>query len=331
MRPQLSTGKRTGRTTAVVISMLFVVVAAALVFAQTGPAELVGRDEEHNPTAAEIRIFSQRPKPIFDETEMWDFEQYKQTQARLLKGFFVLQSALRQPEVARLELIRQQAKPVEWLEKNLHVSSPGTEFLRLTLRGDRSKEAATILNAVVDAYMKEVVGAEEQQRRQRLTELQKIAMKLGQEIESIRKQRRRQEEAMQASKPREPLLDLELVRNEYTRLWLRQNELEAVLKVAAKSGGQSDERAETESPSDLLEQELEVISTRVEALEDRLRPYLERVREVGTLSLDLTEFDRDLERKEKTLEHIHDKVMRLEIELDSPIGIEVFRKAEPGE
>jgi capsular exopolysaccharide synthesis family protein len=99
-----------------------------------------------------------------------DFETYKRTQAALLKSNFVLQATLRKPEIQRLQLIQENKDDqLNWLSGQIIVDFPGdAEIMRVAMRGERPKELATLVNAVKQAYMDEIVNNErEESMRQR--------------------------------------------------------------------------------------------------------------------------------------------------------------------
>jgi predicted transcriptional regulator len=108
------------------------------------------------------------------------------TQAQLVVSRFVLQAALRDPKLARLPSIRHAAAKgdaVVWLQHQLQVSFPNkAELMEVSFSSDDPKEAAAVVNAVVDTYLKEVMGSERDRKlarsREGDRELLKIATKL---------------------------------------------------------------------------------------------------------------------------------------------------------
>lgn len=79
--------------------------------------------------------------------------------------------------------------PVDWLTGNLQVSFPGNaELMSVSLRGENPEEMTHLVNAVLDAYMGEVVQAEEQQRRRRLDQLEKICSEKVMDLRCKRRQ-----------------------------------------------------------------------------------------------------------------------------------------------
>ena len=125
--------------------------------------------------SALLRANSKERQLVFetaDQTTQSDFEVYKATQEELVKSRFVLAAALRDGEINEYSLIRSEPDPVGWLKKELRVRFPDdAEILDIRLTGESPKEVAGIVNAVVDAYLHEVVDVEHARRKERLNEL----------------------------------------------------------------------------------------------------------------------------------------------------------------
>lgn len=130
---------------------------------------------------SEIRVLESPKKIIFQESDRgFKFTVFRQSQMRLLTGPFVLQSAMRKPEIATLSILKEEPHPLEWLEQNLSVSTPATEFIRVSLRGRQPDDLAAIVNAVTNAYLEEVADEDLVHRQKRRRELEKAKDDLGQ-------------------------------------------------------------------------------------------------------------------------------------------------------
>ena len=123
-----------------------------------------------------LRVASVEPRLVFQTAETnSDFATYRRTQMALIKSRFVLNAALRKPNVAALAMVRKQTHPVQWLEDAVQVDSyDSPEILRISLTGDEPTELAEIVNSVRDAYLEEVVNADRKQRIARLNDLERI-------------------------------------------------------------------------------------------------------------------------------------------------------------
>lgn len=88
------------------------------------------------------------------------FQTYLKTQAQLIKSEFVLNAALNDPKyrIAELSTLSEQKDPIKFLDEKLVVnSSEGSEIIRVSLEGDRPDDIRLIVDAVKDAYYREVV------------------------------------------------------------------------------------------------------------------------------------------------------------------------------
>jgi receptor protein-tyrosine kinase len=88
------------------------------------------------------------------------FPTYLKTQSNLIKNRKVIGQALLDPKagLAQLPMLRDEEDPAAYLENliNTEVTDTSNSALRVTLSGDDPVQITTIVNAVVDSYMKEV-------------------------------------------------------------------------------------------------------------------------------------------------------------------------------
>jgi succinoglycan biosynthesis transport protein ExoP len=104
---------------------------------------------------------------VSDQAEETNWETHydilKKTQLALLKSKFLLTAALRDPKVASLSIFAGVRDQEEWLQDHLQASFPeGGEILSISLSGPASKadDLRRVVDAVSDAYKKEVLGQE---------------------------------------------------------------------------------------------------------------------------------------------------------------------------
>jgi len=138
---------------------------------------------------SQIYIAPDQPRVLFNTNEMRsDATSFRQTQVALLKSRLVLNAALRQSKVAELSVVRARPDAIAWLEKELKVtpaSSP--EILGVWLSGEQPQELVVLVNAIVAAYMQEIVNKDHVKRQSRLDHLKEIAAKYD---ENLRRKRR---------------------------------------------------------------------------------------------------------------------------------------------
>ncbi|MEX2112928.1 MAG: polysaccharide biosynthesis tyrosine autokinase [Pirellulales bacterium] len=96
-----------------------------------------------------------------------DFEILQRTQLAYLKSYFVIQAALRGPGMEALGVLAGEPDKVQWLIDELTPSFlNNSEMLSITLSGESqdSEDLRKLIDAVSDAYLKEVVFEEDQRR-----------------------------------------------------------------------------------------------------------------------------------------------------------------------
>jgi capsular exopolysaccharide synthesis family protein len=104
-----------------------------------------------------------------------EFTTFQKTQAARVKGRLVLSTALARDDVKRLDLVRQQADPITWLEDELKVESQdGSEIVTVSLSANSPTEPVTLVQAVVKSYEEQVVNFERDRRQARVKELEGI-------------------------------------------------------------------------------------------------------------------------------------------------------------
>jgi len=104
-------------------------------------------------------LMKERQAPVSE----FEFELFRRTQAELILTPVVFRAALHSAEIAELPLLARQKDPVGWLRSMIRVDFPGdAELMRVSMRGG-SEQEAKIVNAVVEAYLDEVVDRDKRQ------------------------------------------------------------------------------------------------------------------------------------------------------------------------
>jgi succinoglycan biosynthesis transport protein ExoP len=107
--------------------------------------------------AAEVWLkFSRAPRGAFGDGE-FDADGAPRTQATLLKSPLLLEAALRQPELEELLERRPRPQPLNWLDQHVSTdASAGPSILRVTAVSDRADEPPLLVNAMAQAFVREV-------------------------------------------------------------------------------------------------------------------------------------------------------------------------------
>ena len=93
-----------------------------------------------------------------------NYQWYLKTQCVMIKGRLLLSTALADRRASQLLSIKNRSDPITWLQQNLEVTNPkDTELLQVSLAsssGASTSDQAVIINAIVHAYIDEVVNGE---------------------------------------------------------------------------------------------------------------------------------------------------------------------------
>jgi vacuolar-type H+-ATPase subunit I/STV1 len=131
------------------------------------------------------------------------YETTRQTLIQRLESPLILLSALRQPEIANLETVRnEEADPMAWLVAALDVTAPKkTDLIRVGLRGERADDLQQIVDTVAQAFVTDVVESEKLIRLGRRDQLLKKLKELQDEIGAKQEARQALEKEAAARKP----------------------------------------------------------------------------------------------------------------------------------
>ncbi len=145
---------------------------ASLILAPTSPVVLHSPNGDENAGVAD------------------EFNIFRSTQANILKQRFVMVAALRDKKMQNLASIQREDarhKTIPWLISLVQAEPvKNAGILRVSASLPDATEAATIVNAVVQAYMDEVVNNDRNKRRERYESLNTVA---GQKEEEVRRLR----------------------------------------------------------------------------------------------------------------------------------------------
>lgn len=131
------------------------------------------------------------------------YDSARQKLVERLESPLVLLSALRQPDIADLETVRNvEADPMAWLVAALDVTAPeDTDLIRVGVRGERSDDLQRIVDAVAQTFITDVVETEKTVRLARRDQLEKKLEELQKELRVKQQARQALEKEADARKP----------------------------------------------------------------------------------------------------------------------------------
>ncbi len=162
---------------------------------------------------------------------------YQRSQTALLKSYAVIQGTLERPNVAELAEVRAHSDPTEWLSKAIIADSLlGPEIIRVSLNGDRSEDAATLLNELIRVYMKEAARKEEGRILERMKHLKENYRECAERLRERRQTLLTREEEMGVDDPETlrmrqttTLQQLGTMQSERVRLQMKRQETQIEL------------------------------------------------------------------------------------------------------
>ena len=178
-------------------------------------------------------------KTVDAEAERDESLRNQKSQLIQLKSRLVIAAALGQRGINELKMIREQARPAEWLAENLQAQFlQGTEVLQISLDGQDPEELARLVNAVTNTYIEEVANGDRKRRVQRWELLKKLSNAKFAELKS-RKDALRMLAQRAGSDDRQTLVlkqqyAIELgtdVRKDLREVQSQKRKLEATIKV----------------------------------------------------------------------------------------------------
>ena len=281
---------------------------------------MMGSDTRSTPAAVALLLVSRRtpqitgqtqPEPLSDNA--WTI--FNKTQLALLKSYFVLHAAVRDPEIAKLDLVQSAADPVELLHERLDVGfydGSAVMYVRMSCSPNECDDAEKLVDAVVDAYVNEVVAKDRQQRLSSRDLLARSLKKINEELsrktqeflDIARESGRTESETGQLMRELD-MKRLDRIENELIRLENDQLELET-------SGEPGNSKFYAERIAQLRERQAE--------LEKKIIDRSEQ-------SVDLSLRRRELDKLERIANDMSIQLEYMDIEASAPEQIQVIQRA----
>ena len=146
-----------------------------------------------------VHQFEQRVADNINGDKDQDLKTYRDTVINFLKSREVSEYALRIEGVKETRLLRDQSTPVDWLLEHIEVHGDfSPEFVRITLAGEHPPDLATIVDAIKDAYLDNIVY---QERNERIQNLRRIETKFAVLDKSGRQTRNASTDSQKSSGP----------------------------------------------------------------------------------------------------------------------------------
>ncbi|MFI5455697.1 MAG: hypothetical protein ACHRXM_09625 [Isosphaerales bacterium] len=327
---------RTRKQFAFVSFLLALIAAGSGLFVWNLPTRGAGPESGKRPRAL-LQIASHPPRVMVSNVDgLDDYKRFFETQCIVIRSNLVLNAALRPPEVSKLPSIRQRTDPIAWLQQNLEaIRLKDSEVLQVSLAatsGASTADQAAIINAVVKAYMDEVVDVYTKRRVVRHDQLKKLKRQYEEMLKERRDNLRKLSQTVASdqltSQEKEVLPRLyHDLRTQRVKLLLERAEAEALLARRKKAEGARSEPVRKEIAQ--IEDRLAVLIARQKVLDEELSRVKLEMREVTDQQLDLEALKDDVTLMQESARKVGAEVEALTIELQAPPRIRVLDEAIP--
>jgi hypothetical protein len=265
-----------------------------------------------------------------------DYRSYLKTQEAWIRSSLVLNTALQRLEVARLPAIAERSDPVAWLRQNLEVAHlEDTELLRISLAVgsiSSAQEQVTLINAVTDAYMEEVVNAEHKRRMSRFDKLRKLQEKYKDQMKVRRQELHRILEMAGSDESPLAFLGKEDRSRLYSDLKARQVQLrlerieaESLLARRKKAEGAATDAARQEIGR--LEDRLAVVTARLKVLDEEMERTARAERQATDRKLGREQLVDEIAEITSAYRKVAAEIKALTVELEAPPRVRVLENA----
>jgi biopolymer transport protein ExbD/uncharacterized protein involved in exopolysaccharide biosynthesis len=269
------------------------------------------------------------------------FEIYKNTQAALVTSRMILRVALQNPKVARLPSIQRQraaGDPEKWLADGLRVFFPGkAEVMGVSFRSDDRKEAVAVVNAVIEAYLAEVVNAERSRKQSRLNDLEHLYAERDQEARKKREALKTMAREAGTSdtgglgmREKLALEELALNRQELAKFQadLRRYEVDLAVQKAFLEDAKDKDRAPILKEIKRLEVSLKVATQQRDELVKQINKMYGAAEKFGSTSVSMDMLRTDLKNLDTVQAQLSSEMEKLKVEINSAPRVTMLQPAE---
>lgn len=249
------------------------------------------KSDKGKPVAYLRIIFNDPDASVSSTNYRAKFDIFRSTQKQLMLTPPVFRAAAKNPKIADLPSVKEQKNIEQWLRNHLRIEFPDdAEVMKVGIDGVDAKDGAMLVNAVVEAYMSEIVEAEQNKIQARIRELNDTIAKKKEILNSLLYDLRR---ITAEFKPDSEMLTLQqkyvfeelvLVRTAYIRAEFKLIEMktelaskDALLRTAMETPITDVECLEFADSDSILKKLGEELATRKVAEDEKSKADLERV------------------------------------------------------
>jgi beta-lactamase regulating signal transducer with metallopeptidase domain len=259
-----------------------------------------------------------------------DYHRYCETQVDLVTSPAVLKATLQRPDIAELKCLRGQKDPLSWLTRIVKAQKPRfSEYLTIEAWGPDAigvdtEEARTLMDAVAQAYMTDVVNREkrelierrdtiERKYKENMAEAQALLDRYNERVKSLGTA-----DSEKVDTDHRLLLDRQRVLElgqQIAQLASDKLTVETDLGIAERIGEQLDRR---------LAANRDVLHEQIERIAKESNRVAEQVKELGADKADLLFHKQQIDRLKKITDQMAELLNAAEIEIIKTKQVELL-------
>jgi len=284
----------------------------------------VGREETLS------SAFGQTNRSVSEES----YRVYKQTQVALLSSPFILSTALREPGIDALSIVRAQDDALNWLTENIRIEGErNSELVKVSLRGKPTDELKMVLTAVLKSYADQILTRERTESVRTWEKLNDSYRRKVKEIEEKEKEVIEFVQARGGSGSGNDALRRELELRQLTRIERRIDRLEEqLIEVRVQTRARETDKADTakssQEPShsaNELDAKTVVLTESIQDLQEKYEQKREELLNSETRSVELEMQQQELDNLKEFASKIRSEADRLKISLDQPPRVQILQ------
>jgi hypothetical protein len=257
--------------------------------------------------------------------DLAEFDFYKRNLAALIKSPLVIDRVLDDKTIRDLPLIREhEANLSDWLADQIEVKYPGNaELMTIGMVADDHQQAKAIVDAVMTAFMRQVVQPEQGDRVERRDNLDKKLSALKQQV--LDKQRQLYELSQQIGTSdaqtakvhhRIEIDSLETLMRSRTETQKKLSDLTFKIKLAELAAKESDKNNPPSANTKALELERDLLIAQLKQTMAQIDAQAENVQKLERFNGEVDQLRGEIDQNQSVINEMANALARRRIELD---------------
>ncbi len=268
--------------------------------------------------------------------DLAEFDFYKRNLATLIKSPLVIDRVLDDKIIRDLPLIREhEANLSDWLAEQIEVKFPGNaELMTIGMVADDRQQAKTVVDAVMTAFMRQVVQPELGDRVERRDNLDKKLSALKQQVLDKRRQLYELSQQLGTGDAQTAKVhynievdSLKTFMRSRTEIQKKISDLALKIKLAELAAKQSDKDNLPSANTKALELERDLLIAQLKQTISQIDAQAENIQKLEKFNGDADQLREEIQQSGGVLNEMADASQRRNIELDAQSRVVIITSA----